>query len=364
MALARHNLAQDWARLALSVVGVALAVMLILLLSGFLSGMYVQIAAYLANTPGSVVVAQDEVRNLLGVSSLLPPGAAAAARTGGNQVIPILSQFVILDLHGKKQPVYLVGYDRKAGGGPWRLAAGVEPRTSYEVVFDRVLAARHGIALGEQVEIMDRDFTVVGLSDGTSSWMTSFVFVRKTAIERLLRVPGGTSFLLVTPPARTRPEALRDRLSRVPGVEALLKDDMIANDTALFGKVFSAPIRLMVVIAFFVGTLVVGLVIYTATLERQREYGVLKAIGARNGLLYRTVLAQALIITALGSLAGVGLAFAAARLIMVLRPQFLVVLEPPAIGWALLSGLGMALLAALVPVRTIVRLAPADVFRK
>lgn len=34
------------------------------------------------------------------------------------------------------------------------------------------------------------------------------------------------------------------------------------------------------------------------------------------------------------------------------------------IGWALLSGLGMALLAALAPVRTIARLAPADVFRR
>lgn len=316
MALARRNLIQDWPRLGLSVVGVALAVMLILLLSGFLSGMYIQIAAYLTNTPGSVVVAQDEVRNLLGVSSLLPPGAAAAARTGGNRVIPILSQFVILDLHEKKQPVYLIGYDRKEGGGPWRLATGVEPQGSYEAVLDRILAERHSIALGEQVEIMDRDFTVVGLSDGTSSWMTSFVFVRKGAVERLLRVPGGTSFLLVTPPQRVSPAALRDRLARVPGVEALLKDEMVANDAALFGKVFSAPLRLMVAIAFLVGTLVVGLVIYTATLERQREYGVLKAIGAHNALLYRTVLAQALIITGLGALSGVGLAFVAARLVM------------------------------------------------
>ena len=45
-------------------------------------------------------------------------------------------------------------------------------------------------------------------------------------------------------------------------------------------------------------------------------------------------------------------------------PAEAVVLEPRAIVWAVLSGLGMALLAALVPVRTIARLAPADVFRK
>ena len=35
------------------------------------------------------------------------------------KVVPILSQFAILDLHDKKVPVYLVGYEPKIGGGPW-----------------------------------------------------------------------------------------------------------------------------------------------------------------------------------------------------------------------------------------------------
>ena len=79
--LARRNLFQDTTRLALSISGVALAVMLILLLRGFLGGMYRQIAAYLERTPGSVVVAQEDVTNLLGATSLLPPG------TGQRQVV-------------------------------------------------------------------------------------------------------------------------------------------------------------------------------------------------------------------------------------------------------------------------------------
>jgi putative ABC transport system permease protein len=364
MALATRNLLHQPARLALSVIGVALAVMLILLLSGFLSGMHRQIAAYLEHTPSQVVVAQEDVRNLLGATSLLPPNAAATARVAGTRVIPILAQFVILDLHSRKQPVYLVGYDPREGGGPWRMATGREPQTNYEAVFDRVLAERHGIAIGDTVEILDRNFTVSGLSEGTTSWMTSFVFVRKAAAEVLLRVPGGSSFLLVTPPARMSPEALRDRLEGRPGIEALLTEEVIANDAQLFTRVFSAPIRLMVGIAFLIGTLVVGLVIYTATVERQREYGVLKAVGARATVIYRIVLLQTLVVAGVGALAGVGLAFSAAQLIMLLRPQFLVVLELGAIGTALLAGLGMALLAALVPVRTLARLEPAEVFRR
>jgi putative ABC transport system permease protein len=311
-----------------------------------------------------VVVAQADVTNLLGATSLLPPGTAAVARSRGAIVAPILSQFVILDLHDKKQPVYLVGYDPTSGGGPWRLAAGRPPQNNYQVVFDRILAERHRIVLGDQVEMLDRTFTVVGFSEETTSWMTSFIFIRKTAAEALWRIPGGTSFLLVTPPARMTPEALRDRLNDLPGADALLKRDMIANDARLFARVFSAPLQLMIAIAFLVGTLVVGMVIYSATVERQREYGVLKAIGARNGVLYRTVVAQALVVASAGALAGIGLAASAAQLIMVLRPQFLIVLEPRAIAWSLLAGASMALLAALVPVRAIAGLAPAEIFRR
>lgn len=366
MYLARRNLLKDRTRLALSLGGVALAVMLILILNGFLSGMYRQFASYLDHTPGSLIVAQDGVSNLLGATSLLPLDTADAAREvkGVAEVVPILSQFVILDLHGKKQPAYLVGYDRAFGGGPWQLAQGREPEADDEVVFDRVLAQRHEIVIGDQFDLMGQTFTVVGLSEGTTTWMTSFFFMRKTAAEALVSAPGATSFLLVTPISTADLETVRRRLSELPGTTALHKAEVIANDTRLFARVFSAPLRLMVSIAFLVGTLVVGLVIYTATVERQREYGVLKAVGTGNGLLYQVLTFQAILVTTVGSVVGVALAFGIAQLIMALRPQFLITLQPLTILQTLLAGLGMALLAALFPVYAIAGLAPADVFRR
>ncbi len=366
MKLAWRNLIQERTRLTLSVLGVALAILLILLLQGFLTGMFQQIAAYLGNSPGSVVVAQDGVVNLLGATSLLPQAAAedVGAVSGVSKAVPILSQFVILDLHGKKQPAYLVGYDPALGGGPWQIAEGREPRADDEMVIDRVLAQRHGLQLGDRFKIMDRELAIVGLSQGTTSWMTSFLFVRKTAAEGLVRVPGATSFLLVSPEAGQDAQTLRTRLSTIAGTQALLKSDMIANDSKLFGKLFSAPIRLMAGIAFLVGTLVVGLVIYTATVERRREYGVLKAIGASNRVLFGVVTVQALVASAAGSLGGVALAVGAAKAIMQLRPQFLIILEPNAVGAAIAAGLAMALLAALLPARIVGHLPPAEVFRR
>jgi putative ABC transport system permease protein len=366
MFLASRNLLKDKTRLALSVGGVALAVMLILLLGGFLAGMNQQITSYLDYSPGSIVVAQDGVGNLLGATSLLPTDILERAESaqGVEDAVPILSQFVILELHDKKQPAYLIGYDPAEGGGPWEIAEGREPEADDEVIFDRVLADRHEIEIGDTFEIMGQDFTVVGLSDDTTSWMTSFFFMRKSAAERLLLAPGATSFLLVTVEDGVSAEAVRDELSEIEGTQALLKSEVAANDLKLFANVFSAPLRLMVGIAFLVGTMIVGLVIYTATVERQREYGVLKALGGRNGLLYRVVGAQALIVTALGSAAGVLAAYGAGALLMALRPQFLIVFDPVQTAQTSLIGLAMGLLAALFPARLLAGLAPAEVFRK
>ncbi len=365
MQIAWRNLLKDKTRLALSIGGVALAVMLVLILNGFLSGLNAQIAAYLEHEPGTLVVAQDGVENLLGINSQLPSTAAASVKArGAAQVIPILSQAIIFEMHGRKQTAYLVGYDPNLGGGPWQMGGGREPRNDKEIVVDHVLAERHAIELRDSIEIMDHDFVVVGFSEGTNSWMTGYLFVRKTAAETLLRAPGAASFLLVTPSNRVGAEQLRGRLQDISGIEVLTKPEMIANDLKLFGKVFSTPIQLMAGIAFLVGVLVVGLVIYTATVERQREYGVLKAIGARNGMLYRVVTFQALIAAGAGSILGVAAAFGVARLIMAWRPQFLITFEPPMLVQSLVAGFLMALLAALFPARVVAGLAPAEVFRK
>jgi putative ABC transport system permease protein len=366
MLLAYRNLLQDKTRLALSIGGVALAVALILVLQGFLAGMNKQITAYLDRSPGSIVVAQEDVVNLLGATSLLPRNILQRAESvpGVKSAVPILSQFVILDLHEKKQPAYMIGYDPKLGGGPWDWEAGREPRKKFEIVFDRVLADRHGLQLGDRIEVLDKDFTIVGLSKGTSSWMTSFFFIRKEDAEELLLARNATSFVLVTISNDEDQVAILRRLNRFSNVNALSKQEMASNDLKLFAKVFSAPLKLMVAIAFLVGSMIVGLIIYTATVERQREYGVMKAIGARNRVLYGVVLTQALVASLAGAFLGILLANGASTWIMAARPQFLLVIEPLDIGQALLAGLGMALIATIFPTRVLAGLAPAEVFRK
>ncbi|MHB8960520.1 MAG: ABC transporter permease [Candidatus Limnocylindrales bacterium] len=256
----------------------------------------------------------------------------------------------------------MIGYDPAEGGGPWKLVAGREPAAEGELVIDRTTADQHQITIGDRITLLDSEATVVGLSDETTFWAGSIAFARISTLEALLRSPGVTSFLLVTPAPGIDAADLARRLD-LPGTEVLPKGDMVANDAKLLARVYDAPIGLMVGIAYVVGILVVAIVIYTATIERRREYGAIKAIGARNRVLYRVVASQAIIAGIVGAVVGVGLGYVAGAALMAWRPQFLVAIEPAAVGVVLASSLLMALLAALIPARSVARLEPAEVFR-
>ena len=365
--LAFRNLWQGKFRLFLSVGGVALAIMLILTLNGFLSGIYVQVTAYLDNTPTDIVLAQDGVTNLLSATSVLPSSAENLVRgvPGIEKITPIISQFVILDIHDQKVVAYMVGYDADKGGGPWELIAGRQPEDDDEIVLDWVMAEEHGFEIGDTVELLDEEFTVVGLSDGTNSWMASFIFIEKRAAERLLLIPDTSSFILVSLEAGADRNRVVDRMTRrLKDVEIVSAENMKQNDLDLLVEVFAIPLRMMVSIAFAVGTAILGMVIYTATVERQREYGVLKAVGAKNYNLYSLVIFQGFTTSFAGVAVGTGLAWFVADLIMKMSPKFLIVLEPVSILTTSISGLLMGLLAAVLPALQVARLDPARVFRK
>jgi len=365
--LAYRNLFQSKTRLILSLGGVALSIMLIIFLNGFLNGIYEQVTAYLDHTPTDWIVAQEGVSNLLGATSLLPVGTEGLAQEvpGIDSVIPIVAQYIILDIHDEKVVGYMVGYDPDLGGGPWSMAEGRPPKTVNEIVLDRVMAADHGLAVSDTITILDKEFNIVGLSKDTSSWMANFLFLTKDAVDNLLLAPNATSFLLVTAPEGANPARIEQQLrEHLPDVEIVTSEEARQNDLDLLVKIFSVPLQMMVSIAFTVGTAVLGLIIYTATISRAREYGVLKAVGITNAKLAGLVLIQALFISILGVGLGFVLAQAASSWIMAAYPKFLISISPnnvlPTIG----AGIAMGLLSAFLPARYLGQLDPAQIFRK
>jgi putative ABC transport system permease protein len=124
------------------------------------------------------------------------------------------------------------------------------------------------------------------------------------------------------------------------------------------------PILIVVlVVAFIVGLAVAGLTIYTATIEKSREYGILKAEGFTNPFLYRVVFEQSLVTGALGFLVGAGLTLIVAPFAQDRVPQFVVFVRWQDILAIAGVTLIMALLAAYIPIRRLTSIDPVSVFK-
>ncbi len=365
--VARRNLFQEKLRFLISAGGVALAIMLIVILNGFFAGMNRQVSAYLDNTPIDLVVSQKKVKNFLGASSRVPlqDGKQVEKTAGVRKVIPIFSSYTVLELGGRREFSLLIGFDPDKGGGPWRIVEGTANINDDEVVFDKLVADRHGFKLGRRVRILGKDFKIAGLSRGTSSWMTGTFFVTFESASRLLAAGDSTGFLLVSAENKAGVEDLKSRLSsEFPDLTVTTKDERAKNDVALYAGVFNKPLQVMVIIAFLIGVMLVGATIYTATIERAREYGMMKAVGARNSTLYRVVFEQALIVAVVGFVLGVALSFLAKVVIAWFAPQFFVLIEWPYLAYVALIAVLIGIVASYVPVRTIAGIDPAVAFKR
>jgi len=354
-------LLSDRRRLAVSLLGVAAAVGLVLLLQAMWAGQLTQITAYEDNSGADLFVAQRGTESVLGDVSVVPLAAVeeVARLPGVDAVDPIHLHYTVFDLHGQKEWVLLVGSEPGRLGGPWDLAAGREPKAAGEAVLDRVLAGEHDLTIGDELTVPGSTLRVVGLAEGTRSWMTGLVFVTGESAALLSGGGGVASYLLV----RTdRPTETATAVSEQMGLAAIPPGTLAANDRKVLAEIMESPIMLMIGIAFAAATLVVALTVYSAVIERLREYGIVKAIGADQRRVWGMVAGQALAIATTGSALGFLMYVGGAWVISKLRPQFWFSLQPRHLVVLGAATLAMSMAAAALPVRRLGRLDPASVY--
>ena len=358
--LSRRNLLADRRRLSASVLGVGLAVMLILLLDGMWAGLQKQASAYTDRVGADLYVLQPGVRDLTGGVSALPLSTVDRVRadTGVAWAAPIRTAFVILQMHARKVATYVVGSVPGQAGGPWSIRSGRVARTDDEIVLGQVVAQRHGVRVGDAIDLMGRTMRVVGISR-TTGFMFDYVFVTHAALDQLSDTPQQTSVVLIG--TRT-PSATAARL-RGQGLNVLTRAQVAVNDRKIVTGIFGGPVRLMVAIGLIGGTLIIALTAYTAIIERRREYGIVKALGAHTSRLVRIAFSQTLALSFLGMVAGVLLFLAGRAVIAETRPQFSVLLTSGGVLRAVVAGVLMALIAAVIPARRLAALEPAVAYR-
>lgn len=363
--IGRRQLMREPVKLVLALAGVALAVALVGLLLGLREGINRQVSTFEDNAGADVFVASKGTRDFpTSGSSTLPASLAArvSAVPGVSEAAPVTNSLGILSLHDKRVATLLIGFEPGRLGQPWDMAAGVRPQREGEIALDSVMADTHGLDVGDSVRVRGQPLRVVGLTDGTAAWMTPLIFVTRETANALERLGDSARFVLVR---GTDHEALAARIARrFPNLNVMTREELRANDRELLSRSFNSPLLVMVLIALGVGALVIGLTTYGFVSDRRREFGSLKAIGARNSRLYGLVTGQAVAIATAGLAAGVVLRIAAGSTIHSISPKFLFVSLPAHYLIVVAAALLMGLAGALVPVRVLGRLDPQEVFRR
>jgi putative ABC transport system permease protein len=366
--LARRQLLREPLKLTLALLGVTVSVALVGLLFGLREGIGRQTTTYPDHAGADVYVGSGGTRNFLSASSSsLPVSLAPRLRRvpGVTEAEPLTAWFDVVPMHGMKVVVEHIGYEPGRLGGPWSMLEGRPPARANEVAIDRVMSDQHGLGIGDRMELQGRSLRVVGLTDQTASWMAPIVFTTRETAAAAWGRPRAATFFLVRSKNGVPPGVLRNRLAKdFPRLSVLSRDQIAHDDRVLMASSFDSTLLVMVLTALGVGAVVIGITVYGFVSERRREFGTLKAMGARNHRLYRLVSLQALAIALTGLAGGIVVQRLTGHAIEALSPKFLFVYLPSHLELMVAAAFAMAMLGAIAPVRVLARLDPAEVFRR
>jgi putative ABC transport system permease protein len=373
--LARKLLLHDRLRFAVAIAGVSVSVMLVLVQVGLYFGFMDTASSIIDASSADLWVGKagnesfefatpfDE-RAYYKVASV--PGVARAER-----VLINFAQFKVAN--GGDLGVQIVGIEHAPGQAPllapWHVIAGDATRLpeAGAIVVDRSEYPKLKIdRVGHTTEINGVRAQVVALTSGIRSFTTSPIVFTDLRSARSYMPGLGTdavTYVLVKVEPGIDPELVKQRISALPHLAAYTTHEM-SQRTRLYWSSrtgVGAGFFTTAVLGVIVGFVVVGQILYSGTLQYLREYGTLKAMGAKNSAVIRVILSQAMISAALGFVAGGALAVVM-RAAMA-KANLSVALFPSLYAATLVITIAMCSLAALLSIVKVLRLDPASVFK-
>lgn len=235
---------------------------------------------------------------------LAEKGRFAMSIGGVEAVIPVYVRHIAFRDRGKELDVFAMSLAPPAG-----LPVATAVRDRYipppgRVNIDRVLAGQAGIGAGERLRVLGRPLTVERVHSGGNTLFQT-AFLNAADARRIFGIDGLVNFfLLAVRPGADRIAVTRAAVAVVPGSESHTSEEFASSFGQRVNRGFLPVVGVLIAIGFAVGGAVIALTIYTATVERSREFDVLKAIGASGGFLYRVVLEQGVIVGFTGSASG------------------------------------------------------------
>jgi putative ABC transport system permease protein len=216
---------------------------------------------------------------------------------------------------------------------------------------------------GDSINETNHNLTVVGIIE-TDGFEDSQIFVNLQVAQDLTNRPGKIHTVQVSALCNACPvDAFAEEIqANIPYVEARTVKQLASAEMDILGKIQNMMF-LITIIGLIASALGVMTTMITSVIERQKEIGLMKSVGAENKKIVALFLSEAAIIGVIGGIIGYIIGIILAQFIgfsvfsMSITPHFEII--PISIG----ISIGVALLASIFPVRRAVNVEPAIVLR-
>ena len=267
--------------------------------------------------------------------------------------------------------LWVAGYDTsRRAPYDFRWEGGRAPKTGPELGLERNWARDRGLGVGDRVRMATPEgpveMPIVGIFRFSSNLSFGDQGLAATPIEQTRRLTGlnGYHQISVAVEDKGAIEEVRRRIQAELGAGAVVKTPQgYGEQVAQQLDALNVLLYFFSGIALFVGGFLILNSFNMTVLQRMREIGTLRTLGASRGLVTRTLLTEAAVIGAFGSVLGLALGLALATgLIELMRGMempvgALHVTAGPAIT-AVVLGMGVTLLGAAWPARRAGRVSP------
>ncbi|MFQ5744093.1 MAG: ABC transporter permease [Acidobacteriota bacterium] len=347
--LVRANIFQRKTRAAITITAVAIEVAAVLVLVGLTNGTIDEVSERMKNVGADILLQPPGSSPLLGLSDRTMPEAAASRIL---QVKGVASASPVLFWNTSEisgTPVNIWGIDPQrfeSIGGHLEMLEGDHLEEAYDLVVDRRLASANDLSVGQELTVLNQSWRVVGIS---RAGVGARMFVQLSTLQDLLGLPGKCHLLFIK---AENPGIVGEVASNIeaafPGYRTSLMEQysqvLRANIVGL--SQFNGAVSSVAVTLSF---LVILLAMYTSIIERTREIGILKALGASKVYIMRAIMSESVLLCSLGAVAGFGIAFLMRWLLVARYPTLTVEFT---VGWMLAAaalGLCGGLLGSLYP---------------
>lgn len=190
-----------------------------------------------------------------------------------------------------------------------------------DVIIDEFYARQNKLKVGSTVKLKNRDWRVCGIVEPGK---LSRVFVQLEVLQSITGNSGKLSqiYLKLDDP-KNLDAVVTDLRGRLKEYQIYSTEELVSLLSINSLPGLKAFIAVIIGLAIVIGFLVVFLTMYTAVLERTREIGILKALGASPSYVLSILLRETAILAIAGSILGIFMSFGTRWLIMTLVPASL-----------------------------------------